>query len=195
MSELSPRVNPVTTHPFQITSGQYFSTVLGAWMKSRGWVILLPVILFLAIGLARGDERWYIVALMVVFIIGPMVMSMIYTSYMLTPEVRRAVLPKRVTITPGKSLRLEYVSRRELADNDEKFPQSEDFDEKIPQTEDIDEKFTPTEDIDEKLPQPEVIPWSEIAGEFSTSTHKIYRLKGRLQFILIPWSAFPSHNT
>ena len=195
MSELSPRVNPVTTHPFQITSGQYFSTVLGAWMKSRGWVILLPVILFLAIGLARGDERWYIVALMVVFIIGPMVMSMIYTSYMLTPEVRCAVLPKRVTITPGESLRLEYVNRRELTADDEQLPQSEDLDEKIPPTEDLDEKIPPTEDIDEKLPQPEVIPWSEIAGEFSTSTHKIYRLKGRLQFILIPWSAFPSHNT
>ena len=179
MSELSPRVNPVTTHPFQITSGQYFSTVLGAWMKSRGWVILLPVILFLAIGLARGDERWYIVALMVVFIIGPMVMSMIYTSYMLTPEVRCAVLPKRVTITPGESLRLEYVSRRELAGNDEKLPSSEEIDEKLP----------PTEEIEEKLPHPEVIPWSEIAGESSTATHKVYRLRGRLQFILIPWSA------
>ena len=179
MSETSPRVEPITTRVFQITSGQYFSTVLSAWMKSRGWMLLIPVIIFLAIGLIHNDERWYLVALMVVFIIGPMVMSMIYTSYMLTPEVRRAVLPKRVIITPGESLRLEYVSRRELACNDEKLPQSEE----------IDEKLSPTEEIEEKLPQPEVIPWSEIAGESSTATHKVYRLKGRLQFILIPWSA------
>ena len=177
MSETSPRVEPITTRVFQITSGQYFSTVLSAWMKSRGWMLLIPVIIFLTIGLIHNDERWYLVALMVVFIIGPMVMSMIYTSYMLTPEVRRAVLPKRVTITPGESLRLEYVSHRELAGNDEKLPN-------------VNEDRLPAPSAgEERLPQPEVIPWSEIAGESSTATHKVYRLKGRLQFILIPWSA------
>lgn len=182
MSEAtSQRVTPITTRVFQITSGQFFATVLSAWMKSRGWMLLIPVIAFLTLGLMRNDERWYIVALMVVFIIGPMVMSMIYTSYMLTPEVRRAVLPKRVIINPGESLRLEYVSRRELAgDSDEN-------------SDGFDGKSSHQNDREEKLPEPEVIPWSEIAGESSTATHKVYRLKGRLQFILIPWSAYPKY--
>lgn len=152
---------------------------MGAKMKSHGWLLLIPVIAFIALGLVRDDARWYIMALMLVFIIGPMAMSMIYTSYMLTPEVRRAVLPKRIIITPGESLRLEYVSRRELA-----IENGEDKDV-------TDEKLSPQNENIEKLPEPEEIAWSEIANESSTSTHKVYRLKGRLQFILIPWTAYP----
>lgn len=176
--------SPYTTRPFITTSGDYFATVMKFWLRSRGWIILLPVIFFLALGLMLADERWILVALMVVFIIFPMVMSMIYTSYMFTPEARRAVLPKRVIITPGKSLRLEYVSNIEI-------DQEHHIDNELPQSGNPDEKLTPTEEHDEKLPPPETIPWSEIIGESSTSTHKIYRLKGRLQFILIPWSSYP----
>lgn len=175
--------SPCTTRPFITTSGDYFATVMKFWLKSRGWIILLPVIFFLALGLMLADERWILVALMVVFIIFPMVMSMIYTSYMLTPEARRAVLPKRVIITPGKSLRLEYVSKKEI--------DQEHLDNELPQSEKPDKELPPTEEQDEKLPPPETIHWGEIVGESSTSTHKIYRLKGRLQFILIPWSSYP----
>ena len=153
-------------------------------MKSRGWMMLLPVIFFLALGLALSDERWIIVALMVVFIIAPMVMSMIYTSYMLTPEARRAVLPKRLTVIPGTSIRIDYVSHKEL---EKSTPHDH------PESSEAETGSTYPHDSQEpeKIPAPETIPWTDISDETSTSSFRIYRLKGKFQFIIIPWTAIP----
>lgn len=158
----------ILTGPFRITTGDYFGTVLRAWLVKWGWMMLLPTIVFLALALALSDERWLIVALLVVFIIAPMVMSMVYTNYMLTPQARRAILPMRAEITPGHSLRLIQLD-------------------KLP-SDDEDDECTPTE------VNAETIPWSEILGESLTATHRVYRLAG-LQFILIPHRAVQSSST
>lgn len=165
-----------TTRPFVTTSGEYFATVMKSWLKSRGWIMLLPVIFFLALGLCLADERWVLVALLVVFIIFPMVMSMLYTSYMLTPEARRAILPRKVTVRPGESITIEYVSRKEL--QDEKEP--------------VMEGHEPTrkDDVSEYIPAPETIAWDSLSGEGVSARYKIYRLP-KFQFIIIPWISIP----
>lgn len=169
----------ISTRPFLTTSGDYFGVVLGAWMRRYGWSMLIPVCVFLGLGLARSDERWYIVALLVIFIVAPMVMSFIYTYYMLTPEARRAVLPKRVTVHPGREIILEYVSPAELPKDDDT---AEETQQKNPGNE------TPGDSA--PVPPPETIPWSDMTGVRSTSRFLVYSLRGeRMQFVLIPWSA------
>lgn len=148
----------MTTETFVTTAGDYFSVVLGAWMCRYGWLMLVPEVLFIALGYALDDVRWMLVALMVVFIVAPMVMSFIYTYYMLTPEARRAVLSKRVEIVKGEKIRLEYVKREEDGEDET------------------------------SLPSPEEILWSEVVKVRSTSRFLVYQLKGeRMQFLLIPW--------
>lgn len=155
------------TRLFQTSSGDYFATLMWEWMPRYGWTLLLPVLLSCLAGCVLHDERWLLVGLMLLFIVIPMAMSFLYTYYMLTPEVRRAVLPKRVEIADGRYLKLIYA---EMAEN---------MDENNP-TEDNDVKVTP-------LPPAEYIDWSEVKKVRYTSRFRIYYLRGqRMQFLLIP---------
>lgn len=97
------------THPFNTTSGDYFKIILLIWSVRYGWMLLIPLMVMTIIGIT-SDVRWLIVALCVLFIIMPMVMAMVYFYYLLTPEARRSVTPKRVEITPSKHIYIEYVT-------------------------------------------------------------------------------------
>lgn len=170
------------TDTFRTTSGDYFGVVLNAWFRRRGWMLLLPVIATLVLGIVLHDERWMLMSLMLVFIVAPMAMSFIYTYYMLTPEARRAILPKYVEIDEGISITLVYVStpeaeasadERESAPSDGPIP----IEEPMPQP---------------KVPDPEKISWDRIEKVSYTSRFRIYHLAGgHMQFILIPHASFP----
>lgn len=162
-----------STEPFLTTSGDYLSVLLGAWIPRYGWALALPVLLFLIMGYALHDERWFLVALMVIFIVAPMVMSFLYIYYMLTPEARRAVLRKRVDIVPGHYLRLEYLPECDTTDDAGTEPPASNT------------------DINGTVPLPEVIEWENILKVKSTSRFMVFFLKGeRIRFILIPRAAF-----
>lgn len=63
----------------------------------------------LAVALLTGDLRWALVALMLLFVVMPMALLLVYFSYVLRPDVARAVLPHRLTIEPGRSVTIEYL--------------------------------------------------------------------------------------
>ncbi|WP_297059352.1 hypothetical protein [uncultured Duncaniella sp.] len=171
------------TAPFRTTSGEYFSVLLKAWMVRYGWLMLIPTAFFVALGYALHDERWLLVALMTVFIVAPMVMSFIYTYYMLTPEARRAVLRKRVEIAEGEYIRLIYLPSENTSDDRDGLHDADpdikaDMKNHGPETE-------------EKVPEPETISWTEITKVRSTQQYRVYETDGkRMQFILVPWSSF-----
>lgn len=96
----------ILTRPFTVQSGDYFAVLIRQWVPRWGWVMLLPVSAAVFAAVLLSDERYLLVALMLVFIVIPMVMTFLYTYYMLTPEVRRAILPQQAEISPGNWINL-----------------------------------------------------------------------------------------
>lgn len=153
------------------------------WLPRYGWTLLLPILLCTAVGLIF-DERFLLIALMLVFIVVPMLMSFLYTYYMLTPEARRAVIRKRVEIDDNNSLRLVYLPEEKKEDADGVKPASERT--LLPIASDKERAPMPPLPV----PDPETIPWTDIIAVKSTSRFRVYLLKGpRLNFVLIPWEA------
>lgn len=193
MTENNTATNPTgpeirVTKPFRTVSGDYFSVLLGAWMPRYGWLMLLPVAFFVALGYMLQDERWLITALILTFIVAPMVMSFLYTYYMLTPEARRTILNKRVEIAEGKYIRLTYLPSESRTSGGNEAGTAGDA------TNDRDTN-NPGPGTAETVPQPETIYWNEIAKIKYTSRYCVYFIKGeKMQFLLIPWNAFPNHN-
>lgn len=172
------------TNPFVTTSGDYLSVLLSLWLPRYGWLVITPILVCGVLG-AVFDGRLMLVALMLLFIVVPMLMSFLYTYYMLTPEARRAVIRKTVEIDEGRSIRLTYLpdEKREDAKNRSKrmlLPIAKD-EEAEPQMPAL------------PVPDPEKIDWSEVIGVKYTSRFTVYLLRGvRLTFLLIPHSAFQS---
>lgn len=153
------------------------------WLPRYGWTLLLPILLCTAVGLIF-DERFLLIALMLVFIVVPMLMSFLYTYYMLTPEARRAVIRKRVEIDDNNSLRLVYLPEEKKEGADGVKPASERT--LLPIASDKERAPLPPLPV----PDPETIPWTDIIAVKSTSRFRVYLLKGPwLNFVLIPWEA------
>ena len=79
-------------------------------MLRYGWLVVLPLLAAMVVGLTV-DVRWFIVGLAMLFICIPMLLSMIYFYYMLTPEARRAVALKQVEFSPGSDIKIEYLRK------------------------------------------------------------------------------------
>ncbi|MDE6495718.1 MAG: hypothetical protein K2L30_05720 [Duncaniella sp.] len=111
------------TEPFTTTSGDYIKCLLALWLPRYGW--WLPVILavFTGIGVTIGDVRYLIIALIIIFVGCPILMSRLYIYYMLTPEARRAVLRKQVEIIENRQLTLTYLPVDD--DDHHRLPQPE----------------------------------------------------------------------
>lgn len=172
------------TNPFVTTSGDYLSVLLSLWLPRYGWLVVTPILICGVLG-AVFDERLMLVALMLLFIVVPMLMSFLYTYYMLTPEARRAVVRKVVEIDEGRSIRLTYLPDEKSEDTEKRskrmlLPIAQDEDVKPPMP------ALP-------IPAPENIDWSEVLGVKYTSRFTVYILRGqRLTFLLIPHSAIKS---
>ncbi len=166
----------IKTSPFTTSSGDYLAILMGLWLPRYGWVVALPLVVCAVIG-ATLDVRFLFIALMLLFIVVPMLMSFLYTYYMLTPEARRAVTRKVLEIDDGKTLRLVYlppekpVMKTPLLGVDSDSMESE---------------------VDIVVPAPEVIKWETIKKVKYSSKFIIYILDTpRLQFILVPYEAMP----
>lgn len=167
---------PVTTEVFTTTSGQYLAALLGIWLPRYLWSAILPPLACAALGAVFNDWRFYLVALMLVFIVIPMGMSFLYTYYLLTPEARRAILPKRVTIEPGECITLTYEPVKDRWRYDDEKEDSDDGD----------------KDDNPPVPEPERVDWKMVKGVKFASTYCLYILDTpRLQFIMVPYSAMP----
>lgn len=148
------------TLPFTTRAGDYLSVLLSLWFPRYGWMLMIPIAVCALVGIVY-DERFLLIALMLVFIVIPMLSSFLYPYYMLTPEARRAVVRKEVEIVEGKHLRLVYL--REEGDSTDSRP----------------------------VPEPETIPWGDVIRVKYTARFRVYILKApRLSFLLIPHGAF-----
>lgn len=131
------------------------------------------------------DERFLLVALMLLFIVVPMLMSFLYTYYMLTPEARRAVLRKEVEISEGESLRLIYLPPEES--ENERRKRTKRIELPVGGSREEEKPLPPL-----PLPVPETIRWEDVIGVKYTARFIVYLINGpRLNFILIPHSAIP----
>ncbi len=173
---MAENTESVMTEVFTTTSGQYLAALLGLWLPRYWWSAVLPPAIFAVLGACLDDWRFYLVALMLVFIVIPMGMSFLYTYYLLTPEARRAILPKRVEIAPGKCITLHYEPVRD------KWNDAEDDEAK----DEKEEKENPP------VPETERVDWKMVKGVKFASTYCLYILDTpRLQFIMVPYAAMP----
>lgn len=145
-------------------TSDYLLTLLWLWLPGRGWFIAVPVIVCAAVGVVV-DIRWLIVALALVLVVGPMLMAFFFIYYMLTPEARRAVLPRTVEVEHGKEIRIHYLDERRAESGE----------------------AAPAERGEMPVPDDEVIPWSQVRGVWPRRGRTVYLLRGpRLQFIIVP---------
>lgn len=99
----------VETGEYSVTSSEYLREAVSLWLSRFWWVLPLPPLPFVALGIWLADIRWFMVALMVLFIIIPMGLSFLYFYSLLSPELRHSLLPKKVAVTP-LGLRITYIS-------------------------------------------------------------------------------------
>lgn len=96
----------ITTGSYTTPASAYVALALRDSLGRRWWYIALPVIGTLC--LALFDLRWLFVALIEVFIITPFFIANAYFSRLLTPEARRAVLPKSIVIRAADRIDIDY---------------------------------------------------------------------------------------
>ena len=84
----------------KISSGEYARILFGIFFSEQWIWFVLPLLLFAALSIV--DIRFIIVALMVLFIVIPMVISMLYFNYLLTVETRWSIVDKKIKAEKGK---------------------------------------------------------------------------------------------
>lgn len=99
----------IITETYRLTPATYFKTTAG---------VMLPGVLAACALLVTGaaiaailfDLRIILVALIILFLIVPFVISHIYFSKLLTAEAQQALTPKHVEISPGESVKEFFES-------------------------------------------------------------------------------------
>ncbi len=77
-------------------------------VRRLAWWLVLPPVGFLVAGLLLHDVRWMLVALIVSFLVLPMVMTFVYFNYTLSPKVAKGVLPRHFIIRKGHFVTVVY---------------------------------------------------------------------------------------
>lgn len=135
-------------------------------MHLYGLLALMPLIAMAILGVAL-DYRLLVAALMLTVTVVPMAMFMLYIYYMLTPQARRNVLPKKLKISRGDHIAVSYRHPDDMPD-DRRNP----------------------------LPADETIPWSDITAIRRAPGMTIYYLRGNtLPLLLVPDEAFNNSHT
>lgn len=96
-----------STKTFTTSPAVYIRCLLGVWFKRYGVWIVLPVAVCGVMG-AVADIRWVIVAMMIIFLLTPMLLAYLYFYYMLTPEARRAIMPMQLSLHADGALDIAY---------------------------------------------------------------------------------------
>jgi len=99
----------VVTETCSVSAGDYLRELVSLWLPRNWWMIVLPPLPFVALCAFTGDLRWAMVALMVIFIVLPMLLSLLYFWHMLAPEVRLSLLPHTAEIS-REGIRILYSS-------------------------------------------------------------------------------------
>ena len=81
------------------------------YLRARWPWLVAPVMACGVLAVGLDDVRWLIVAMMVMFVAIPMVLSLAYINYALSMEARWSLLEKSLALTDGGIL-LEFTDQR-----------------------------------------------------------------------------------
>lgn len=88
--------------------------LLADFCVRRRWLTVYPTIALLLVAALLRDVRWAVVAFMWLCVILPGIMANVALFAILSPDYRRAVLPRRVTLDRGPQLKIEYPENPEI---------------------------------------------------------------------------------
>ena len=100
-----------TIRDFKVESGVYLRLLSKMFFARNWWWFLLPLLVCGVCGCAMADVRWLIVALMVAFVMYPMLLALIYFNYALTAEARWNIMEKTAVIC-DEGIRLTFTHER-----------------------------------------------------------------------------------
>ncbi len=154
----------IETSVYQTPSSAYVRRVVAHTALRLWWLILLPLIGFAVAAVV--DLRWGFVALIWCFLVAPFILANAYFSRLLTLDARRAVLPQRAAIEPGRQITVSFLNIDEVEE----------------------ERVEPAKPAKE-IP-PEVISWDNIEGIYLSGEYvEVSLRKSPLTALLIPRSA------
>ena len=93
-----------------MTAGAYMRH-LGAMILAENWLWMVLPLAVCAVLAIWVDVRFIIVALMVLFIVLPMVLALLYFYYGFSPEARWSIMDKQVDLT-AEGLELTFTDER-----------------------------------------------------------------------------------
>ncbi len=105
-------VESITTKPCAVTPQHYFKMLLRIWLSRNWWVPVLPVIALVM--LSVHNLLFIYVALMMLFVVVPMIFSFLWFSYMLHPDCRSSILTKTMELSEQGILCTYEDERTEL---------------------------------------------------------------------------------
>ncbi len=113
----------IETQPFKTSSGIYISAVFKQWLSRYWWAVVLPELLCVILAFTH-NIAFAFVALMLLFIIYPIILSFIYFYYALTPRAVSSLFNRKITITQ-QGLHISYIQPEENNDKNYKIPADE----------------------------------------------------------------------
>lgn len=97
--------------PYRVPAGDYLRQLARMYLRARWAWFLAPLLLCSALAVWLADVRWFIVAMMLLFVAIPMVLSLAYINYALSMEARWALLEKSLTLNDDGIL-LHFTDQR-----------------------------------------------------------------------------------
>lgn len=92
-------------------SAGFYMRHLGALFLTDNWFYMVAPLALCAVLAIWIDVRFVIVAMMVLFMVIPLLLAMLYFYYGLSPEARRSIMEKAVAID-NQSMTLSFVDER-----------------------------------------------------------------------------------
>lgn len=157
------------TAVYRIAPSAYAGHVIRMWLRDNWWIGALPASASIIVG-AAIDLRFLFVAVILVFLIAPLIMSTVYYYHALSPEASMSILPHRI-IFGEKSLTIKY--EREPSDEDAPSEETE----------------TPPES---KVRPDDTIPLNDIKKASRHGSDILINLTGgKYRILVIPINAIP----
>lgn len=195
--ELKAEISELKSEIFKMPRGKMIGFLF--FKYGKWWLIPLVVssLILIAVGIAFGDLRYMILALMVILIMIPMVMAIVIINHSLHPDIAFNILPHTVEISDNGIL-IRILSKEEseeskeeesekakdqLADNDSDKDKSEKKD--INEKKDIDIK----EGVGAYREIIREIPFSNI-GKYDVGLDSVLIYFNKTGFIYLPSNAF-----
>lgn len=169
---------PIILSEFNISSGQYMRILYSQYLKRRWLVLALPVIACAA--LAYWNLNFIFVALMLIFVIFPMLLTFLFFYYGMLPEVRISLLPKQLSLSVD-NIAITFVSSRANATEASAISANN-----TAQDAATEGPVTP-----QRTPSPITIPLTDISKITPTKHHLLLHFASRqFLYLVIPYTAF-----